>query len=269
MKSKTKWAEEEKSFLTENWGTLSVPVLAKRLDRTANSISTKAAQLKLGHSMDNTGKILLYSLLKELGIEGGNRVHKAKQLMAAGLKTYTKTVFKKPHIMVCIDDFWDFAKDNKCMFDFSCLEENSFGVEPKWVKVKRSEDFKKRTIVKLSNAQWKEAEDKELMRLLKRYQYTYPELSYLLNRTESAIQNRIRFLGIKERPLPCDCHADWTDEQVDVLFLMLKQGSNYENISQVIGKSVSAIRSKIYRIYSTANIIKISALLVQNTKNNS
>ncbi len=255
-----RWTQAEEQQLAEEWGTYSIDTIANRLGRSRNAVIVRVARLGLGAHLDNSAMLSFNVLLKELGYSGGYG-DRLKKFTKAGLKIHTQRVKDCSFRMVDIDEFWEFAEQNKQLIDFSRLEKNALGAEPDWVKVKRVQDFKRNCAVKPHNAKWTEAEDKELLRLLRTYRYTYPEIANRLQRSEGAIQRRVNDLGIKERPLKADNHTLWTDEEIFTLCQMIKQGSNYESISRVIGKSTKAIRGKVYTVYLTENLNKVSKML--------
>ena len=255
-----KWTQAEEQQLAEEWGTYSIDTIANRLGRSRNAILVKVARLGLGAYLENSAMISFNVLLKELGYSGGYG-DRLKKFTQAGLKIHPQRVKDCSFRMVDIDEFWEFAEQNKQLIDFSRLEKNALGAEPDWVKVKRVQDFKRNCAVKPHNAKWTESEDKELLRLLRTYRYTYPEIANRLQRSEGAIQRRVNDLGIKERPLKADNHNLWTEEEILTLCQMIKEGSNYESISQVIGKSTKAIRGKVYTVYLTENLNKVSKML--------
>lgn len=254
------WTAEEYAKLSEEWGMYSVDTIAKRLGRSRNAVIVKIARLGLGPCLANSHMITFNVLLKELGFNGGYEWN-LRKFTDAGLKIHTQRVKDNSFRMVDIDEFWKFAENNKHLIDFSRLAENALGVEPAWVKIKRAEDFKRNCVVKPHNAKWTETEDKELIRLLRTYRYTYPEIADRLRRSEGAIQRRVNDLGIKERPIKADNHNLWTDEQLQTLCQMIKAGSNYESMSRVIGKSTKAIRGKVFTVYLTENLSKVSKLI--------
>ena len=254
------WTREEEEQLAEEWGMYSADAIAKRLGRTRDAVIVRVARLGLGAHLENSAMISFNVLIKELGFLGGYE-WQLQKLTEAGLKIHMQRVKDCSFRMVDIDEFWEFAEKNKHLIDFSRLEENALGAEPDWVKAKRTEDFKRKCVVKPHNAKWTEAEDKELLRLLRTYRYTYPEIADRLRRSEGAIQRRVNDLGIKERPLKADNHTLWTEEQIQTLCQMIKDGSNYESMSRVLGKSSKAIRGKVFTVYLTENLAKVSKML--------
>ena len=254
------WTQAEYDQLAEEWGMYSIDTLANRLGRSRGAIILKASRLGLGPHLSNSHLITFNVLLHELGLKGGYE-WQLEKFTKAGLKIHKQRVKDNSFRMVDLEEFWKFAEQNRFLFDFSRLEENALGPEPAWVKVKRTEDFKRNCVVKPHNAKWTEAEDKELLRLLRTFRYTYPEIADRLRRSEGAIQRRVLDLGIKERPLKADNHTLWTDEQIQTLCRMIKQGSNYETMSRTIGKSTKAIRGKVFTVYLTENLQKVSQML--------
>lgn len=260
-----KWTKAEKDRLAEEWGTFSVGTIAEHLNRSENGIIVMAQRLGLGAHISNSALITFNTLLHELGISGNGKSSSyswaLQKYKEAGLKIHTHRVKRNSFRMVDIDEFWEFAEKNRHLFDFSRLEENALGAEPAWVKVKRAEDFKRTFKVKPHNTPWTEAEDRELLRLLRTYQYTYPEIAAKLHRSEGGVARRVNDLGVKERPLKADNHTLWTDEQLQTLTHMMKAGANYETMSGAIGKSTKAIRGKVFTVYLTENLDKACRLM--------
>lgn len=252
------WTKEEYDLLAEWWGVYSLGTIAKRLNRSKNGVLIKVQRMGFGRHTANSHMITLASLLESFDYSYSQY---AAKFEAAGLKIHKQKVRNCSVKMVDIDEFWEFAEQNRHLFDFSRFEEYTLGAEPEWVKEKRAEDFKRKCEVKPNNTQWTEAEGKELLRLLRTYRYTYPEIAARLHRTEGAVQRRISTLGIKERPLKADNHISWTDEEFITLGRMIKAGSSYENISAALGKSAKAIRGRVYSMYLTENLSKAAKIM--------
>ena len=254
------WTKEEEAQLAEEWGMFSIGTLAKRLNRSENGIIVRAQRLGLGAHIRSSDLISLNELFKAFGYQKYDS-NKLKNLKAAGFKIHQHRVRNNSFQMVDIEEFWEFAEQNRHLFDFSKLQENALGAEPEWVKGKRAEDFKRRRAVKPHNAKWTEEEDKELIRLLREYRYTYPEIAARLCRSEGAIQRRVCDLNLKERPIKADNHNLWTEEQLRTVAEMIKAGSSYESMSLVVGKSAKAIRGRVYNMYLTENLGKVAKLI--------
>ena len=257
------WTDAETNRLCEEWGMYIVGTLAKRLNRSENAIVERASRLGLGAHLRSSDLISLNVLLEELGLskKGSNYSWSTDKLKKAGLPIHMQKVRECSFRMVDLEEFWTFAEKNRHMFDFSRLEENALGAEPAWVKAKRAEDYRRACMVKPKNVAWTDEEEKELLRLLRAYRYTYAEIAARLHRSEGAIVRRMQDLGIKERPLKADNHVQWTQEELQTVARMIKAGSSYENMSAVLGKSAKAIRGRVFNMYLSENLNKVSKLI--------
>ncbi len=259
-RSNKTWTSAEIDTLQNEWGIYSADKIAEHLGRSRKAIIVRVSRLRLGAHLVNSYMISVNVLFKTLGIGGGYN-EALKKMKRAGLKIHLQKVRDCHFRMVKIDEFWSFAEKNRYLIDFSRLDENALGAEPAWVKEKRTEDFKRKCQVKPHNAKWSDQEDKELLRLLRTYRYTYFEISERLHRSEGAIQRRVCDLGIKERPIKADNHNLWTEDQIETLTQMIKVGSSYENMRLAIGKSAKAIRGKVFTVYMTENLAKVRDLI--------
>lgn len=254
------WTQEEKDLLAELWGTISIGAIAKRLGRSENAIVVRSQRLGLGAHLAASDMISLNELMKCFGYVT-TYSHLVKRWTDAGMKIHRQKVKNNSFRMVDIDEFWEFAEQNRHLFDFSRLEENILGSEPEWVKAKRAEDFKRARAVKPNCTKWTEAEDRELLRLLRAYRYTVLEIAAKLNRTEGGVVKRIQDLGLRERPVKADNHNLWTEEQFQTIGRMIKAGSSYESMSLAVGKSTKAIRGRVYTMYLTENLAKVAKII--------
>lgn len=48
-----KWTKEDVEYLTEKWGNVSIPSIAKKLNRSVNAVKIKAGRLNLGPMLEN------------------------------------------------------------------------------------------------------------------------------------------------------------------------------------------------------------------------
>lgn len=253
-----KWTDDDVNSLCEMWGNSSVERICTKLERSKSSVIQKVNRLKLGAFFDNSIYITKHQLFVALG-KNSDSYKNVSWFKNRGLKTHKVKRGKQTFNMILIDEFWKWAYENMNFLDFSSFQRNSLGKEPKWVDEKRRKDIKKS--YQFKRTPWSEFEDKELMRLLSKYKYSYKELSLKLQRTEGAIQRRICDLGIKERPVKADNHIKWTAEEFKKLGEMIKSGYKYEEMSDVLGKSVKAIRGRVFDYYLTERLDKVRAYI--------
>ncbi len=246
------WTKEEVEYLEDKWGTISIPAIAKKLNRSEGAIILKAQKIGLGAFLENGGYITFNQLLYAIGLQGSYSYKQTSWVENRKFPLKTKKVKDYSFRVVYIDDFWSWAEQNKGFLDFSNFEENALGKEPGWVKEKRRHDWdKKRNYI---STPWTIVEDKKLEKLLKEYKYTYIQLSKILRRTNGAIQRRICDLGLKERPLRESPQSTWEGWQLQKLYELIQAGVGYEYMQDEIGKSAKAIRGKVYCLYGTEKL---------------
>lgn len=254
------WTKEEERFLEENWGTLSVKQIAKRLNRSENAVVVRKHRLGLGAFLDNGGYITWSQFqIAYCGSNSSSTYRMTSWVKNRGFPIHTKTVKDNSFKVVYLDEWWKWAEKNKDFLDFSKMEENVLGKEPKWVKEKRKNDIENKR--KIVNTHWTKTEDDKLRYLVSKQKYTYNDLSKMLRRTDGAIQRRLCDLGIKERPVKADNHVRWTEEELHVLGEMIKDGCGYEMIAESIGKSAKAVRGRVYNMYLTENLDKAREII--------
>ena len=253
------WTQEEKRYLEENWGTLSIGTIAKNLGRSKNGIEVMKNRLGLGAFLDSGDYVTWKQLLDAIGMGGGYGYKKISWIQNRDFPIHSKRVGSNSFKVVYLEEFWEWAEKNRDLLDFSKFEENTLGMEPEWVKTKRRHDVERNR--KYITTPWTAAEDQRLIRLLNRQKYSYKELSRELRRTNGAIYRRIHTLGLKDRPIKADNHIKWTEEEFQIIGEMIKAGNGYEAMSERIGKSAKAIRGRVYAMYLTENLDKARALI--------
>ncbi len=258
------WTKEEKLYLSDHWGSLSMSALMKNLNRSRNAINVMVHRLSLGSFLESGEYVTFNQFLKALGIQGGYKYKMISWVENRGFPMHTKRVDNNTFKVVYVEEFWKWAENNKVFLDFSTFEENALGKEPNWVKQKRKHDFEKNQ--KYIKTPWTTTEDEKLKKLLKDFKYSYDDLSKLLRRTDGAIQRRICSLGLKERPIKADNHIKWTESEYETLYRLIDDGFGYEYMQDVIGKSAKAIRGRVYSFYGTENLDKVRMIRKESEK---
>lgn len=252
------WTPAEEEYLKEAWGTTSILTIMKNLNRSRHAIDVKARRLGLGPFLEAGDYITFHQLLLTLGVEsGGYKV--ISWVKNRDFPLHNKRVGINTFKVVYLEEFWSWAEKNKDLLDFIKFEKYSLGLEPSWVPEKRRHDFEKSQ--KYIKTPWTAAEDKRLLYLVSKQQYTYDELSKMLRRTNGAICRRLCDLGTKERPVKADNHVKWTTEDFELLGTLIKKGYGYDLIAEKIGKSSKAVRGRVYSMYLTENLDKARELM--------
>ena len=254
------WTQAEKDYLAEKWGTVSVPHIAKTLDRSVSGIINMARRLNLGAWIESGEYVTVNQVMLALT---GHHLHSYNSIswfQNRGFPVKYRKMRNDKVKVVYLDDFWKWAEENKQFLDFSRFEEYTLGMEPAWVKQKRKEDCKRAHKIKVTP--WTPLDDEMLRSLLRENKYTCMELSERLRRTEGAIIRRISELKLKERPIRMSNHNPWTEDQIVTLDRMIKAGYKYEAIhAQIPQKSTKAIRGFVYRYYLTEDLCKVRKII--------
>lgn len=253
------WTKQEEEYLAENWGTLSVKTIAKNLGRTENAVVVRKCRLGLGAFLENGDYVTWNQLQNAIGSVNCGGYKMTSWVKKRGFPVHTKRVNNNSFKVVYLDEWLIWAEKNRDILDFSEFEENVLGMEPDWVKEKRKHDIEKSR--KYTKTPWTKVEDDKLRFLVAKQKYSYDELSKMLRRTNGAIQRRLCYLGINERPVKADNHTRWTEQDFEMLGEMIKAGYCYEYMSEKLGKSAKAIRGRVYSVYLTENLDKARELI--------
>lgn len=235
------WSEEDKTYLEDNYGMLSIKTLSKNLDRSENGIAVMKTRLKLGAFLDNGDYVTYSQLLMALfGADNPYNSYRQVNKMWADFPIKYKRVNNGRFKVVYLEDFWKWAEKNKRKIDFSKMEENILGKEPDWAKKKRKIDFdcRRRT------SPWSKAEDLMLERMLEQNKYTYTDIQTRLNRSEDAIRRRIWDLAIDIKPVRAKTQK-WTSEEELILSSMYEEGWSIDKIGEKLGRTGQSVRGKL------------------------
>lgn len=180
------WKPEEEDYLMEKWGQISVPAIAKKLNRTTNAVKVRAQRLGLGAVLMAGEYVTLNQLL--LAVTGGSSSYGYKMkswVENRGLPVHTKKVDRCSFRVVYIDEFWEWAERYRSFIDFSKMEPLALGEEPEWVVEQRKKDFEAYAIQRKDP--WGEDEDSRLKMLLSKHRYSWAEISEMMHRSHGAL----------------------------------------------------------------------------------
>lgn len=239
------WTDEEKNYLEENWGTLSISTIARNLGRSESGVINMKTRRGLGAFLDNGDYISYSQLLKALyGAESASNAYRHNKRWE-DFPVRRKRVGKCSFRVVWLQDFWKWAEENKHLLDFSKMEENILGEEPKWVKQKRKQDViqaRERT-----TRPWTDAEDRKLDKLVREGNYTIDQLASIFHRREQAVKRRMYDLCMDVRP-PKSKKKQWEPDETQQLIFLRQEGYSFEQIGRELGRSASSCRGKLERM---------------------
>ncbi len=244
------WTKESESFLKENWGYRSIPVISKKINKSEYAILNKVYRLGLGPFLESGDYITVNQLFVAVG-RGNGATYTKEKWKKLGLPVIKKKVRNYSFEVIRIDDFWKWAQEYRMHIDFSKFPEYTLGAEPEWVKDQRKADIE---FAKYKTTPWTSEEIALLESLLKSYKYTYKELSFKLLRTESSIKRRIYTSKIKYWPIREPVNSKWTEEQENTVIEMYKKGYRSAVIAEYIEKSEQAINGKIERLIKNGKL---------------
>ena len=239
------WTEEEKQYLADNWGSVSLRTIAKNLNRSENAVTVMKVRLGLGAFLDNGEYVSYCQLLQALygldSVQGAYRTWRRANGFPIRKKKVNRCTFK----IVYLEEFWEWAEENKHLLDFSKMEENALGAEPDWVKQKRKLDYQNARYY--TTEPWTDADDRKLDRLVREGKYTIDQLADIFHRKEGAIKRRMYDLCIDVKP-PRNGNRKWTDEETQLLLFLRQEGYSFEQIGKRLERSASSCRGKAERL---------------------
>lgn len=252
MANNRRWTKEEVNYLFEQWGTVNIKTISKKLGRTESAISNKAFRLGLGKQIESGEYVTVNQLFIALGYASFDSTKLESWVKNRKFPIKYKVLRKRKFKVIYIDDFWKWAEKNKNFIDFSKFTKYMLGKEPKWVESKRQNDILKSS--KYKSSKWTQKEDEYLIFLVNQFKYSYQEISQLTGRTVGAISRRLVDLNVKSRPIRANTHNKWTEEEIKLLDELILLGAGYPIISEKIGRSARAIAGFVYRKYGSENL---------------
>ncbi|WP_045905970.1 hypothetical protein [Clostridium botulinum] len=241
-KKRRDYTKEELIYLEEKWGAKSVKAIARKLSRSEWAVRMKAYKMGLGDPKLSIDGITINQLSKAIGVHYQSIMRNWVEQYGFPIKN--KVLINESIAYATQNDFWEWAKDNKNLIDFSRIEENILGKEPQWAKEKRRIDILANNKSR-NKRPWTDSEIEKLISLLKTYNFTYADIAERLGRSQSAVKRKIYDLKIPYRPVPKRRGVFWTKDQKVKLKELYDKGYTPTLISKTIGKSEFSIYEKL------------------------
>lgn len=256
------WTNEEKEFLEERWGQMTLPGIAKKLGKSEDATKIMAGRMGLGDSRKNYDGFTLHYLAGLLNMDYKRIMNWVERY---DFPAKEKVFVREKVWVVKENSFFKWAEANKEMIDFSKVEPNTFGAEPQWLKDKRNADLMKALKVKKANeTPWSDNEDRILKGMLKAMCYTYGDIALRVGRTEGAVKSRIRSLRLKLRPIKAQVtypeeltnnqtkssRKPWTNEEDQIIKDICENKGTIIDIAKALesDRSFSAVKNRVRKL---------------------
>ena len=244
------YTEEELMYLERSWGKVSITKIANKLNRKERAIQLKAFRLGLGAMLDNKDYLIGQDVINILGID---RKTFMKHVKERGLLAKEKYLTKnKKCLAIQYEDFISWVESNLNYWDATksdILALELLGVNKGVLERKIKEDrdkLNRKTLLE---------KDIELIKELYENFNTYEEIAIKLNKDYETIKWKIHTL-IQNEELEQNTkrgrlvrsinrsNYGWTKWQDDTLVKLFREGKTLKEISEVVGKSLSATKTR-------------------------
>lgn len=234
-----KWTEDEDFYLYENVGKMTFFKIGIELGRSEDSVANRANVLDI-KIVDNQGFLDGETFCETIGISRSTFEYWRK---AHNFPAKKRKNFK--YLAIDLDKFWNWAKKNKKIINWTKFETGALGVEPRWVR-----EVRKNNRYNRNKKVWELDEDEILKRMIAKGA-TYPEISKVLKRSHASIRRRIYDLYL---PPPARTGKKrWTEEDVAYAVEKLRNGADLMTVAADLGRSESGLREKLIREGYTFN----------------
>ncbi|WP_203363265.1 helix-turn-helix domain-containing protein [Bacillus sp. REN10] len=181
------WCTDEIEYLKEYAGFQKVSNIAKKLDRSFESVLVKMNRLGLANTKSQTGLVTIGELAKILQVDRNT----IKWWMKKHQLPFMQKVTRKSKSFYFVDpyQFWKWAEKNKDKITFSNIPHQALPPEPAWVKEERVKEKEHCLSKKRTYKCWTTKEDQLLIQL-RQEGLTYAEIGRRMNRSINSIIRR-------------------------------------------------------------------------------
>lgn len=169
------WTSEEVYMLEELSAKYPLSTVARKLNRSVNSVFLKRQRLGIGGFRDNSDMVTRNTLAQILGVEN-------KTIMI-WQKKGLKSIRKKPYVMFRHCDILQYMEDHQDSWNAARVTDDSLFMKFDWYKEKKQKDS-----VKKYN--WTEKEEARL-NLFRQQGFSIGEIAKRMDRSESSIKYKL------------------------------------------------------------------------------
>ena len=113
-----RWTQEEIDYITENFGTVSLSAMGRRLGRSPEAVKLKAARLGMRDMLHSGDMITFFELVQAVGSAGSYSWVRQKW-ERYGFPFHRRKVINNSFLMVDIGEFWKWAEQHKDILNFA------------------------------------------------------------------------------------------------------------------------------------------------------
>lgn len=233
--ARKEWTKREIDYLASNIGFKKWSTIAKKLDRSLSSIKMKAYRENLANSKLNKGTPTATELAETLNVDTKTVIYWINHFELPATKRIARE--KRKFWFIDVEEFWEWAEQNKERIDFSKIERNVLIPEPEWLEEE---------IRNPSKFLWTPLKETELIRLMS-LKRTHKEISEELGITLNQIRNKLQSLRAQGR-LAKTIRLHWSEKEMNLFYTLEKQGFDDDYIAHELGRDRKQVVDKRYQL---------------------
>lgn len=249
MRTGKKYTEDELLYLESSWGKMSVARIAGKLGRTVEAIESKARKMGLGDPLECKDFMIAVEVADLLGTD---RKTLKKHFEDRGLKYKYRKIKNRKLIAVEYEDLIEWLIENPNCWNGTKVDKIgliSIGLDRDFLSNKIKEDE-----IKICRTTLEEKDAKKIAELYKKF-YTYEQIAKVMNKDYQTVKWKIHTMikdgvitqNTKEGRIVRSVNREnygWQEWQDRVLIKEFKNGKTLKEISEMVGKSLGATKSR-------------------------
>lgn len=184
-----KWSEEERNYLADVWGVLSVNRIAKELGRSPEAVISQAEKRQLGGAIYTDQYLTTITVSNLIGVDQTTIINWIKKKL---LKARTSTLRRRRIYLIDPSDVTAFLKNNPTRWNATKIDKSLVDESEEWFRKKYASDLNP-TATKRGNL-WTTKEENNLLRYVIKG-YTNEEIAKLLDRTPLSVKRKRNRIG--------------------------------------------------------------------------
>lgn len=251
-----RWSKEEIKVIDEMYGNSSIGSIKAKLkavsgkSRTYDSIRKKAQKLGFGSARSRNEFITAKVLAECMGY---SKYTVFKSWEKWGLKIHLIVITNRKKISkINVDEFWEFAYENRDRIDFSEYQRGSLIPEPSWLKEELQREQKR---ARASLDKHKETQIISLRKL----GFKNKEIAQKVGITDARLHTALRSIHKRGKVENRAMRVPFSKEELKLIKKLADDGKTYVHIGEEVGRSAETVRKKIALLKKKGEWEKIEA----------